>query len=301
MPARHLPRRSERHDAQIATVCLLVLALFGARIAGLHDAGSVELVAVAVAAWWFGAEGALWTAGASAALLVAATVVVAEISVGGLVVNVGLIGAGGWLLGWIVDGLRRQSEQLRRAEPVQNALAPSLPPDLPLLDVATRYVPAESAIGGDFYLVTEGHNNATIVVIADVVGKGVEAAKRATFVRATMSASGGYSQDPAHLLRIANAELVRQYGLSAQFITMLCAVIRPDATLSWCTAGHPPPLSLADGSPVGEAKVSLPLGIAPDLEEIDVWRGSLPSRDPRCTPTDSATPGLRRATAPAGP
>jgi serine phosphatase RsbU (regulator of sigma subunit) len=269
-------RRSERHDAQIACVVVVLLGLFGLRLAGVSNAGSLELVAVGIAAWWFGRLWALWTGGAATALLVVATLVEEGIPYEALVVHGALIMGGAWLLGWLFDERRRQGLLLRRAEPVQNALAPSRPPDLPLLEIATRYVPASADIGGDFYLVAEGHNNATIVVIADVVGKGVEAAKRATFVRATMSASGSYSQDPAHLLRIANAELVRQYGLSAQFITMLCAVVRPDAMLSWCTAGHPPPLSMADGSPVGKANVSLPLGIAPDLEEIDVWRGELP-------------------------
>jgi phosphoserine phosphatase RsbU/P len=114
------------------------------------------------------------------------------------------------------------------------------------------------------------------VVIADVVGKGMEAAKRATFVRATLSASASYSEDPAHLLRMANAELIRQYGVSAQFITMLCVVVHPDASLAWCTAGHPPPVTLADGRPLGESRMSFPLGIAPELEHLEVWRGPLP-------------------------
>jgi serine phosphatase RsbU (regulator of sigma subunit) len=116
-----------------------------------------------------------------------------------------------------------------------------------------------------------------VFVIADVVGKGIEAAKRATFVRATLSASAAYSQDPSHLLRIANAELIRQYGPSEQFITMLCAVVGADASLAWCTAGHPPPVSLANGQPVGEAPTAFPLGIAPELEHLDVWRGRLPT------------------------
>jgi sigma-B regulation protein RsbU (phosphoserine phosphatase) len=193
-----------------------------------------------------------------------------------LVPRIGLLLVTAEMMGRLVDDRNRHLDQLRRLIPLQNALAPVTPPELPLLDIATRYVPATSSVGGDFYLITEGHNNSTVIVIADVVGKGMEAAKRATFVRATLSASAAYSQDPAHLLRVANAELIRQYGVSAQFITMLCAVIGPDGSLAWCTAGHPPPVRLADGSGVGAPATSFPLGIAPELERLDVWRGPLP-------------------------
>jgi len=188
-----------------------------------------------------------------------------------------LYGLTAWVLGYLVDERERQARELEALKPIQNALAPEVPPALPLLDVAIRYLPASPGVSGDFYLIAQGHNNSTVFVIADVVGKGIEAAKRATFVRATLSASAAYSQDPSHLLRIANAELIRQYGPSEQFITMLCAVIGADASLTWCTAGHPPPVSLANGEPVGQAPIAFPLGIAPELEHLDVWRGQLPA------------------------
>lgn len=267
---------TEGRDARLAAVSFLLLGLAGVRLTGIEDPGPIELAPILLAGWWFGGRAALWAGGAASTLLVATTFADNQFPYWGLVPRVALLMGVAWIVGRLLDERARQADQLRRAEPVKNALAPSLPPELPLLDVAVRYVPASHGVGGDFYLVTEGHNNSTVVVIADVVGKGMDAARRATFVRATLSASGSYSEDPAHLLRIANAELVRQYGLSAQFITMLCAVIRPDASMAFCTAGHPPPLALNDGSPLGQPKVSFPLGIAPDLGDIDVWRGDLP-------------------------
>jgi hypothetical protein len=266
----------ERRDLQIAVLAAILLVVFGLRSLGAEDFGLLELVPVLLAAWWFGRRAALRVAGAASVLLVGSALINWDMSYWTLVPRVGLLFLTASLMGRLVDDRNRHLDQLRRLIPLQNALAPVTPPDLPLLDVATRYVPATSGVGGDFYLITEGHNNSTVIVIADVVGKGMEAAKRATFVRATLSASAAYSQDPAHLLRVANAELIRQYGVSAQFITMLCAVIGPDGSLAWCTAGHPPPVRLADGSTVGAPKTSFPLGIAPELERLDVWRGPLP-------------------------
>jgi serine phosphatase RsbU (regulator of sigma subunit) len=36
-------------------------------------------------------------------------------------------------------------------------------------------------------------------------------------------------------------------------------------------------VSLANGLPVGAAQTAFPLGIAPELEHLDVWRGRLPA------------------------
>lgn len=274
--AREVYQAPERRDLQIVVLVVALLTVFGLRSSGLEDFGLLELVPVLLAAWWFGRRPALQVAAAGSILLVGANVITSDMSWAALVPRIALLLVTAELMGRLVDDRNRHLEQLRRLIPLQNALAPAMPPELPLLDIATRYVPATSGVGGDFYLITEGHNNSTVVVIADVVGKGMEAAKRATFVRATLSASAAYSQDPAHLLRVANAELIRQYGVSAQFITMLCAVIGPDGSLAWCTAGHPPPLRLADGSGVGAPATSFPLGIAPELERLDVWRGPLP-------------------------
>lgn len=274
--AREANQAPEQRDLQIALLVATLLALFGLRSVGLQDFGLLELVPVLLAAWWFGRRAAMRVAVAASVLLIGSAAITWDMAYWTLAPRVGLILLTAAIVGRLVDDRNRHLDQLRRLVPLQNALAPVTPPDLPLLEVATRYVPATSGVGGDFYLITEGHNNSTVIVIADVVGKGMEAAKRATFVRATLSASAAYSQDPAHLLRVANAELIRQYGVSAQFITMLCAVIGPDGSLAWCTAGHPSPVRLSDGSAVGAPATSFPLGIAPELERLDVWRGRLP-------------------------
>ncbi|MDQ1741623.1 MAG: hypothetical protein QOE53_3275, partial [Pseudonocardiales bacterium] len=146
-----------------------------------------------------------------------------------------------------------------------------------LVEVASRYIPAQAGVSGDFYQVAAGRNGAAIVVIGDAVGKGMEAARRSTFVRAIVAACAPYADDPATIVRTVNAELVHQHGASAQFITMLCVVVHPDATMSWASAGHPPPVSLADGEPIGAIRTSHPLGLAPEIVELEVARAPLPA------------------------
>ena len=118
-------------------------------------------------------------------------------------------------------------------------LAPRKPPSLPLLELASRYLPAQSGVSGDFYQVAEGRNGAAILVVGDVVGKGLSAARRSTFVRAMVTACSPYLDDPAAILRTVNTKLVHQHGASAQFITMLCVVVQPDMPSGGVGVGGP--------------------------------------------------------------
>jgi serine phosphatase RsbU (regulator of sigma subunit) len=221
-----------------------------------------------MAAVWFGRVGGTAAAAAASALLALAVVLSSDLRGWVLVFSVPAFFVVAQLLGRHVEEQRADRREVAWLRSLQNALAPAEQPDLPLLEIGTRYVPAEAGVAGDFYLVTEGRNNATVLVVGDVAGKGMTAAKRATFVRATLSACSPFTDDPVYLLRTANAELARQDGFDAEFITMLCVVVQPDGGLVWASAGHPPPLSLADGQPIGSQRPAYPLGIAPDLPAV---------------------------------
>ena len=260
-------RPDELRDARIVALATGLVAVFLLRL-WVDDPGPLELIPVLAAAWWFGTRAALVVGIAAAALMTTAALVASPFEVWTLVVRIPLVIAPGYLLGQLAEERTQRLKELSQLRVIQDALAPIETPELPLLDLATRYVPAERGVAGDFYLVAQGHNNSTIVLVGDVVGKGIEAAKRATFVRATLSACAPYSDSPVHLLRVANSELIRQHGVSADFITMVCVVIRPDSSLIWSSAGHPPPVSLTDGEPIGTPRASYPLGIAPELPVI---------------------------------
>ncbi len=261
-------RPDERRDAQIVALVAAFLAILVIRLTVEPDPGPLELAPVLGAAWWFGTRAALMAGGAAVAIHVIAVLAGDPFEAWTLALRLPLLVAPGYLLGLLRDERAAHAKELSQLRVIQDALAPVEPPDLPLLELATRYVPAERGVAGDFYLVAQGHNNSTVFVVGDVVGKGITAAKRATFARATLSACAPYSDNPVHLLRVTNAELIRQHGVSAEFITMVCVVVRPDSSLVWASAGHPPPLSLTDGQPIGTFKPSYPLGIAPELPVV---------------------------------
>ena len=158
-----------------------------------------------------------------------------------------------------------QDQELAELRVLQRALTPVAPPARPGLDLATCFVPAEGGVAGDFLLVAAAPRDATVLVVGDVIGHGLEAARRATFLRTALATFTRFTDDPARLLELANHALIERAGTSTQFVTAVCATLRPgERTLLWATAGHPPPLALDRAEPLaGEGGV--PLGIELDV------------------------------------
>ena len=267
----------EQRDLRIGAVAASLLVCAALRLLLMPDLPPFELVPVLASGLWFGRRWALVVA-AIAGVVIAADAVLSDDS--DLLVAAAqlvLLGLTAWLASALAERARRADAELQRIRPLQDVLAPRKPPSLPLLEMASRYIPAQAGVSGDFYQVAEARNGAVVLVIGDVVGKGLAAARRSTFVRAMVTACSPYLDDPAAILRTVNTELVHQHGASAQFITMLCVVVKPDMTMTWASAGHPPPVSLADGQPLGALTTGHPLGIAPEIADLEVGHAALPA------------------------
>src|SRR4051794_32106375 len=242
----------------------------------MPDLPPFELVPVLAAGLWFGRRWALIVAAVAGAVIAVDAVLSDDGDLLVAAAQLALLGLTAWLVSALAERARRGGGRPQRGRPLPGVLAPRKPPSLPLLELASRYIPAQAGVSGDFYQVAEARNGAAVLVIGDVVGKGLTAARRSIFVRAMVTACAPYLDDPAAILRTVNTELVHQHGASAQFITMLCVVVKPDMTLTWASAGHPPPVSLADGRPLGELRTGHPLGIAPELSDLETGRCALP-------------------------
>jgi hypothetical protein len=154
---------------------------------------------------------------------------------------------------------------------------------------AGRRLPAIEAerVSGDFYLVAEGPQDSTLLVIGDVVGHGLQAGRRAAFVRTTFAATAPFSDDPRRLLSWAITALVERAGTSSDFVTAACVTFDPNKrVLRWAYAGHPPAVWMQDGQELAALRQGRPLGLE---EDPDYTEGRFDSEAPRacCSiPTD---------------
>jgi serine phosphatase RsbU (regulator of sigma subunit) len=101
----------------------------------------------------------------------------------------------------VIAGLRERLAadelELNDLRAVRDALTPPELASRPGVDLAASFLPATEGVSGDFYLVADGPQEATALVVGDVVGKGLGAARRAAFIRTVFATTAPFSDDPA--------------------------------------------------------------------------------------------------------
>ncbi len=130
---------------------------------------------------------------------------------------------------------------------LQRELLPSGVPVLPGVQVAASYLlaDAETAAGGDWFDAIVLDDGRLALIVGDVVGHGVVASATMGQLRVVVAehlATG----DVLAALRAADAATARIHG--ARAATVCVAVLDPGTgVLTYATAGHPPPLVIANG------------------------------------------------------
>jgi len=144
-----------------------------------------------------------------------------------------------------LENLELYDERDRMARTLQEALRPRTLPEIPGVEVASRYRPAGdgSEIGGDFYDLFRMRGRSWAAVLGDVSGKGAEAARLTALTRYTLRAAVLGTRAPVRMLAVLNATLLGQQD-SDRFCSVLCARItrRLGAVrIELANAGHPLP------------------------------------------------------------
>jgi len=140
------------------------------------------------------------------------------------------------------DQAEQISQDLRRAEIIQKALLPQVPPAMCGLSVHSLYRPGHF-VGGDLYDVIAVDEDKIALYIADASGHGVSAAMLSVLFKQRLpkiSVSGAAVKPAVALTRI-NDELFRDVAAPGMFVTAVyCLIDTRQATVDIASAGHPP-------------------------------------------------------------
>jgi sigma-B regulation protein RsbU (phosphoserine phosphatase) len=148
-----------------------------------------------------------------------------------------------------LDAARIENQQMLRqlhlAADVQRRMLPRRMPTIPGYEIAARYVPSFE-LSGDFYdFVALDHSIG--IGIGDVVGKGVAASLLMAGVRASLRAFAQDVYDLDEVIARVNVTMCRD-TLDSEFATLWYGTLNPDTRrLTYCNAGHEPPLVVRDG------------------------------------------------------
>lgn len=147
---------------------------------------------------------------------------------------------------------RNRAEKLVRT--LQESLLPPIAPEVPGLDVATRFHPAGDGLelGGDFYDVFPSGSDTWSFLIGDVCGKGIEAAKVASLARHAMGVAAIRNAGPAEVLAWLNETILARSPAPDRHLTALygdLSIANGVCNIHIASAGHVPPIvRKADGS-----------------------------------------------------
>lgn len=161
---------------------------------------------------------------------------------------------------------RLVSRELEIAQAIQRSLLPTTIPNLPGMGLA-GFCQSAHQVGGDFYDVLKVRDDAVLLVIADVMGKGIPAAMFAAILRSLLRATPEWMDQPATLLGRVNRLMFEELSAVDMFITaQLVFVDAKNRRITAASAGHCPGLLAVDdrGSIISIAPDGLPLGIEPN-------------------------------------
>ncbi len=174
-------------------------------------------------------------------------------------------------LAFALDNAQLHQQQKSIAQKLQQTLL-NIPEQMGGVQFGHLYRSAteEASVGGDFYEVFGARNGRIAVLIGDVCGHGVEAARVATLVKDVVHAFAHEFPEPSVVLAKTN-ELLLEKQIPG-FVTLFLGAIDPVTGLfTYSSAGHPSALLRLKGGEVAVLEAgSAPLGVFADYS----WRES---------------------------
>jgi serine phosphatase RsbU (regulator of sigma subunit)/pSer/pThr/pTyr-binding forkhead associated (FHA) protein len=138
----------------------------------------------------------------------------------------------------------KMEQEMRIAAEIQQALLPKAGYSGPFFRTAASSLPCRS-IGGDFYDYVDLPTGAFGFALGDVAGKGPPAALLSAMMQGIFAAQAAASDTPSQTIARVNHALYKR-GIESRFVTLMYGTLEPDGRLTYCNAGHNPPLVVGD-------------------------------------------------------
>jgi sigma-B regulation protein RsbU (phosphoserine phosphatase) len=157
--------------------------------------------------------------------------------------------------------------ELELAQSVQRSLLPQEVPEIPGLEVAAFSRPAQ-IVGGDYFDFFRWEDGTHGLAIADVAGHGISASLHMASIQTLLRTLVPASPSPLPVVQELQRLLLHNVHFST-FVTLFLAALDPaTGRLTYCNAGHPPPLILhPEGDVRGSIRWLEPTGAAVALIE----------------------------------
>jgi sigma-B regulation protein RsbU (phosphoserine phosphatase) len=181
------------------------------------------------------------------------------------------------------EEVRHLEDQLELAQRVQKTLLPQEAPNIPGLEIAAFSRPAQ-IVGGDYFDFVESDGGTYYLAIADVAGHGVSASLHMASIQTMLRATVPLNHSPAEVVRQMQKLFIHNIRFTT-FVTFFIGAFDPATkTLTYCNAGHNPPMVMraqedGSGSTVWLYPTGAALGLVEEAEfaerTLDLYGGDL--------------------------
>jgi phosphoserine phosphatase RsbU/P len=162
------------------------------------------------------------------------------------------------------------NEQMKLAGVIQRRMLPQKTPNMQGFGIAAAYKPCYN-VGGDLYDFIQINDDIFVVIIADVMGKGLPAAIMMSMFRGWLRAYTAMLTDcnehDIHRLIVRLNRMTCRECEVGEFVTLCFAVVnRKEMAVSYCSCGHDPTYMIRNKKVTELNKGGLILGVDPDAE-----------------------------------
>ena len=162
---------------------------------------------------------------------------------------------------------RNLESELELAQEVQKTLLPQEVPNIPGLEIAAFSRPAQ-IVGGDYFDFIDFSNGFHGLAIADVAGHGVSASLHMASIQALLRTLVPVNNSPAEVMHKVHQLFIHNIRFETFVTFFIGAFDSSTKTLTYCNAGHLPPLILRKTKSKEESEEMLrPSGAAIGLVE----------------------------------
>ena len=151
----------------------------------------------------------------------------------------------------------RMEQEMRIAAEIQQALLPKIGRAGTHFAAAAASLPCRS-IGGDFYDYVDLSDGTMGFALGDVAGKGPPAALLSAMMQGMFAAQAATSARPSETIARVNLALYRR-GIESRFVTLMYGCLHNDGRLTYCNAGHNPPLIVSPSGAVRRLECGGPI------------------------------------------
>jgi sigma-B regulation protein RsbU (phosphoserine phosphatase) len=186
---------------------------------------------------------------------------------------------------------QRMEKDLELARTIQKNLLPKKFPKLKNFEISAFNESARQ-VGGDYFDIVKLSDQKTLVAIADVSGKGVQAALMMANLQAFLKSISKQSIPLSEATNLIN-DLVSENTMMGNFITFFWAELNDNSKeLTFVNAGHNPPLLVRNGEIIKFQKGGMILGVMETTVPYEATNIKVESNDAIILFTDGVTEAM---------